>query len=106
MTAQCTYCNMALPDGWHVRCRRCGAVHIGGDVISPRMVPLDAGVSRVSPWMMPYARPLVGGVYEVRFRGIGERVLRLVWDEDLLEFTHGGRIVCSSDLLTWRGAWE
>lgn len=102
---KCARCNTTQPDSAFqpVRCRRCGAVHAHGEVISPVMGPFSE--RRASPWIGSPARPVVVGIYECRFRQL-DQVLRLRWtgarfciDED------NARTVQCHTLISWRGAW-
>lgn len=89
------------------RCHYCGMVHsvTEGVVspISPRMLPLGVG-TRMSPWMLPWNRPLSAGMYECKF---GELRVQLWWNGWC--FTPGyndKRCVSTRTLSSWRGTWE
>lgn len=105
---KCAYCSASLPilpaSFTTVRCQRCGAVHHpDGEVISPRMLPITAN-RRASPWMFGSTRPVVPGLYYVRFNDL-ERSLVLRWTG--WEFLDAqGKPVATRSLMSWRGDWE
>lgn len=89
-----------------LRCKRCGCVYraegVELDRISPDMVPLGMGV-KLSPWMLPWTRPVVTGFYDCRFSDVAQ-VLRLHWNGRWFE--HDGQRVLMTTFQTWRGTWK
>ncbi len=104
---QCKYCSSPLHPSTvasTVRCERCGAVHHSdGEVISPRMIPIEGANWRASPWMPSTTRPVERGNYEVMFNDLMP-VLTLYWDGAHFTWRHR-RVKCYS-LMKWRGQWE
>lgn len=106
-----TYARQRMETPQAERCRKCGAVHSilrgSASIISPVMAPIDAA-GRVSPWMLPWTRPVARGWYECRFTDVEPRVLRLWWNG--LYFvsmdTWSGKRIRMQTFLSWRGKWQ
>ena len=86
-------------------CQRCGEVY-WTDSRKPmypalRMSPVGTPGGVPSKWMPTHTRPVRPGIYEVRFRHLGDSVLALSWTGS--RFVREGRPVRTVDLLTWRG---
>lgn len=90
------------------RCQKCGATHVraGSQVspLSPPMLPIVVA-GRASPWMLGHTRPHLPGVYDCRFRGLGQ-VLRLYWNGRYFQPSNcDNRVVLLATFETWRGTW-
>jgi hypothetical protein len=92
-------------------CWRCGAVHsiLGSEatVISPVNAPLDAAPTnaRRSPWMLPWTRPVLLGLYECRFSDLEPHMIVLRWDGHRWRAADD-RPVSDRTFLSWRGWWQ
>jgi DNA-directed RNA polymerase subunit RPC12/RpoP len=94
----------SLVKPWPHRCTRCGAVHSflkgGYEVISPAMLPVDAG-GRLSPWIAGNHTPVVPGVYDTNWRDVDAH-LKLEWNGT--HWMYGVRRVLGV-IVAWRGVW-
>lgn len=113
----CVECHCHIPRSYYaearkreglntrVQCRACGANYCEGELIGPRVRPIDTRPAvRYSPWRVYYTRPPVPGWYETRFSDIEPVVLQLWWDG--VRFTLAdGRPVAMLTFMGWRGVW-
>ncbi len=107
----CTECGATIaPSATStVRSRRCGDVYYTetGRRVYPALHmypvthPRDPGYP-LSKWMLPWTRPLMPGMYHVRFTSTEPRVLLAWWDGANFVNMQGER-VCMTDFLSWRG---
>lgn len=105
------YAQLRKDQATPIRCHRCGAVHshLRGDieVISPRMLPVDAKTNcSYSPWEPHHTRPIEPGNYHCRFTDISI-VLTLWWNGRYFQVSRDdARALKMSTFQAWRGVWE
>lgn len=96
-----------------VSCPRCGDAYFVNNGPPRRaypalhMCPVDHAHNEgpdypFSKWMLPHTRPIVPGVYHVRFSCTEPRVLIAHWDGGAFRTADGQR-VCMRTFMTWRG---
>ena len=86
-------------EGTITRCRNCGQTHTLDRKrivpVSPAMYPIGTADCILSPWMLPWTRPVRPGRYDIRTQGGVHGTVE--WD---------GHDDNWPVVMTWRGAWR